>query len=67
MAIYQFTHYDAFGGKDIQTFDTLDDIRWEIDRLERCLEDRYSWRISETISQLREFLAGAEVMEEDEE
>lgn len=67
MAIYQFAHYDAFGNKDIQDFDTIDDIRWEIDRLERCLEDRHSWRVQETISQLREFLAEAEAMEGDDD
>ena len=60
MAIYQFTHHDAFGNKDIQAFETLDDIRWEIDKLERSLEDRRSWRVEETLSQLREFLAETE-------
>ena len=66
MAIYQFAHYDAFGNKDIQSFDTLDDIRWEIDRLEQYLDDYRSWRAQETLSQLREFLSEAEAMEKDE-
>ena len=66
MAIYQFAHYDAFGNKDIQDFDTLDDIKEEIDRLEQYLDDYRSWRAQETLSQLREFLAEAEAMEKDE-
>ena len=66
MAVYQFAHYDAFGNKDIQAFDTLDDIKEEIDRLEQYLDDHRSWRAQETLSQLREFLTEAEAMEKDE-
>lgn len=58
--IYELAHYDSFGNADIQTFASLEDVQWEIDRLGGCLEDAsasQSWRIEETIIQLKEMIA----------